>query len=44
VVGDMVKAFGRHIATTRDVLQERPYLLGPFRPTERQQQDRIEIH
>jgi hypothetical protein len=44
LLGHVVETFRRYIATAGDILQERPYLLRPFRPTEGQQQDGVKIH
>jgi len=44
MLGYLVEAFRRYAPAARDVLQERPYLLRPFRPAKRQQQYRVKIH
>ena len=41
VLGDVVESLGWHATTTGDVLEERPNLLGAFRPTKGEQQDGI---
>ena len=44
VLGDIVEPLKRHAPAAGDVLQERPNLLGAFRPAEGQQQDGVEFH
>ena len=42
VVGHLLEALPRHVATPRDVLEERHHIVHPLGPAERDHQDRVE--